>query len=133
LACNAADVFAGVAPSAFDLLVESEQPCQPVRPLTVISFRGTADPLVPYDGGPIQPPNGLDVTINFLGAVATFERWAELDQCTGSPSASDSNACSTYSNCADRVEVTLCTTQGGGMDWGSPELGWTMLSRHPMP
>ncbi len=133
LACNAADVFAGIAPSAFDLLVESEQPCQPARPVTVISFRGTEDLLVPYDGGPVQPPNGLDVTINFLGAVATFERWAELDQCTGSPSAADSNGCSTYSDCADGVEVTLCTTQGGGMDWGSPEIGWTMLNRHPMP
>jgi polyhydroxybutyrate depolymerase len=133
LACNAADVFAAVAPSAFDLLVESEQPCQPVRPVTVISFRGTADALVPYDGGAMQPPNGLDVTITFLGAVGTFERWAELNQCTGSPSAADSNGCSTYSSCADGVEVTLCTTQDGGMERGSPEIGWSMLSRHPMP
>jgi polyhydroxybutyrate depolymerase len=132
LACNAADIFAGIAPSAFDLLLDSEQPCQPVRPLTEISFRGTADSLVPYDGGTVQAPNGV-ATIDFLGAVNTFQRWAELDQCTGSPSASDSNGCSTYSNCANGVEVTLCTTQGGGMDWGSPDLGWTMLKRHPMP
>jgi polyhydroxybutyrate depolymerase len=133
LACNAADVFAAVAPSGFDLLEESEQPCQPVRPVTEISFRGTADAVVPYEGGAQQPPNGLDVTITLLGAVSTFERWAELNQCTGSPSAEDSNGCSTYSDCADGVEVTLCTTQGGGMEWGSPELAWSMLSRHPMP
>jgi polyhydroxybutyrate depolymerase len=132
LACNAADVFAGVAPSAFDLLQESEQPCQPVRPVTEISFRGTADSLVPYDGGPVQAPNGV-ATITFLGAVNTFQRWAAVDQCTGSPSASDSNGCSTYSSCANGAEVTLCTTQGGGMAWGSPDIGWAMLQRHPLP
>jgi polyhydroxybutyrate depolymerase len=133
LGCNAADVFAGIAPSAFDLLVESEQPCQPTRPLAEISFRGTADTLVPYDGGTVQPPNGLNVTMTLLGAVGTLQRWAELDQCTGSPSAADSNGCQTYSNCAGGVEVTLCTTQGGGMAWGSPAISWPVLQRHPMP
>jgi polyhydroxybutyrate depolymerase len=132
LACNAADLVAGIAPSAFDLLTDSEQPCQPVRPVTEISFRGTADALVPYDGGAVQAPNGV-ATIDFLGAASTFQRWAELDQCTGSPGESDSNGCSTYSTCAGGVEVTLCTTQGGGMAWGSPDVGWAMLKRHPMP
>jgi polyhydroxybutyrate depolymerase len=47
LACSAADVFAGIAPSAFDLLVDDEQPCRPTRPVTVIAFRGTADPSCP--------------------------------------------------------------------------------------
>jgi polyhydroxybutyrate depolymerase len=133
LACNAADVFAGIAPSAFDLLVESEQPCQPVRPVTVISFRGTADAVVPYEGGAQQPPNGLDVTITLLGAVGTFERWAELDQCAGDPSAPDSDGCSSYSDCADGAEVVLCTTEGGGTDLGSADIGWGVLKRHSMP
>ncbi|AUX22863.1 uncharacterized protein SOCEGT47_033790 [Sorangium cellulosum] len=131
LACNAADVFAGVAPSAFDLLAASEQPCQPSRPVTVISFRGTADTLVPYEGGPQQAPNGANITL--LGAVGTFARWAELNECAGSPSAADGDGCSTYSSCADGVEVTLCTTEGGGMTWGSPEIGWTTLKRHSLP
>ncbi|XXT17943.1 PHB depolymerase family esterase [Sorangium sp. So ce429] len=131
LACNAADVFAGVAPSAFDLLAASEQPCEPVRPVTEISFRGTADVLVPYEGGPQQAPNGEDITL--LGAVGTFERWAELNQCTGTPRAEDSNGCSTYSSCAGGAEVTLCTAQGGGMAWGSPEIGWATLKRHSLP
>lgn len=131
LACNAADVFAGVAPSAFDLLAESEQPCQPVRPVTEISFRGTADVLVPYEGGAQQAPNGANIT--FLGAVGTFERWAELNECTGTPSAADSDGCSTYSSCAGGAEVTLCTTQGGGTAWGSAEIGWATLKRHSLP
>ena len=133
LACNAADVFAAVAPSAFDLAVESQQPCQPVRPVTEISFRGAADTVVPYAGGATQPPNGLDVTVTFLGAVGTFQRWAELDQCAGSPSAADADGCSTYADCQGGTQVTLCTTQGGGQAWGNPRTGWNVLKAHPMP
>jgi polyhydroxybutyrate depolymerase len=133
LGCNAADVFASVAPAAFDLLEDSEEPCHPSRPITELSFRGTADPIVPYAGGASMPPNGLDVTIHFLGAVGTFQKWAQLDGCTGSPSAADSNGCSTYSQCSAGVEVTLCTTQGGGHVTGNPQIGWAMLKNHPMP
>jgi polyhydroxybutyrate depolymerase len=133
LACNAADVFSGVAPSAFDLLEESQQPCDPTRPVTVISFRGTADPVVSYAGGPQPSPADPNVTMNFLGAVGTFERWAELDQCTGTSSEADENGCSTYSECAGGVEVTLCTTEDGLIDWGDPQIAWATLSRHSLP
>lgn len=133
LACNAADVFAAVAPAAFDLLDESEEPCHPARPITEITFRGTADPIVPYAGGASRPPNGLNVTIHFLGAVGTFQKWANLDGCTGSPSAADASGCQTYSQCQAGVEVTLCTAQGGGHVTGDPNIAWNMLKRHPMP
>jgi len=129
LACNAADVFAGVAASSFDLLAEADQPCQPSEPVSVVSFRGTADVLVPYEGGPEPAPNLPDVTMNFLGAVATFERWAELNQCSGDPSEPGADGCSTYSNCAGGVNVTLCTSEGGMTDWGSAELGWARMSQ----
>lgn len=133
LGCNAADLFAAIAPAAFDLLQASEEPCNPSRPITEITFRGTADPIVPYAGGASMPPNGLQVTIHFLGAQGTFQKWAQLDGCTGSPSASDSNGCSTYSQCKAGVEVTLCTKQGGGHDTGNAQVAWAMLKAHPMP
>jgi polyhydroxybutyrate depolymerase len=133
LGCNAADLFASIAPAAFDLLEASEEPCSPSRPITEITFRGTADPIVPYDGGPSMPPNGLNVTIHFLGAEATFQKWAQLDGCTGSPSAPDTNGCSTYAQCQDGVEATLCTKQGGGHDTGNAQIAWAMLKAHPMP
>ncbi|HVU01408.1 MAG TPA: PHB depolymerase family esterase [Polyangiaceae bacterium] len=132
LACNAADVFAAVAPSAFDLLSASEEPCAPSRPITVISFRGTADLIVPYAGGASNPPNGLPVTIHFQGAQNTFATWANLDGCTGSPTDAG-NGCSTYSQCDAGVEVTLCTAVGGGHVTGDAHVGWEMLKRHPMP
>ena len=41
LACYAADVFAAVAPSSFDMVVMDQIPCKPARPITVVSSRGT--------------------------------------------------------------------------------------------
>jgi polyhydroxybutyrate depolymerase len=131
LACNAADVFAAVAPSAFDLLVADEEPCKPARPISVISFRGSADPLVPYTGGASSPPNGLNVTIHFQGAENTLKTWSELNGCTGTPT--DSGGCKTYTQCKEGTEVTLCTKQGGSHDPGDAKQGWAFMKKHPMP
>jgi polyhydroxybutyrate depolymerase len=65
-----------------------------------------------------SPPNGLDVTTTTLGAEGTFQRWAKLNQCTGSPSPADSSGCSSYSQCQDGVEA---------------EIAWNVLQAHPLP
>jgi polyhydroxybutyrate depolymerase len=127
LGCHAADTFAAVAPAAFDLLEENVADCLPARPITVITFRGTADAKVPYAGGDSALVPRMPVS--FLGAQATFETWAEIDGCTGTPS-DDDNECSTYANCQGEVEVILCTKQGGRQEPGDPTLAWPVLSRH---
>jgi polyhydroxybutyrate depolymerase len=129
LACQAADVFAAVAPAAFDLLQENVGDCNPSRPITVISFRGTADTRVPYAGGASSLVPGMPIT--FLGAQATFEQWAQIDECTGSPSQEDSHGCSTYADCQDGVEVILCTKQGGHEEPGDATIAWPVLKSHP--
>ena len=129
LACHAADVFAAVAPASFDQLKENVGDCQPPRPITVISFRGSSDNLVPYDGGPSSVVPGMPVT--FLGAQATFQKWAEINGC-GSPSAPDGNGCSTASSCQGGVEVVLCT-EPGGQTFGDAGIAWPVLKRHPKP
>jgi polyhydroxybutyrate depolymerase len=128
LACQAADVFAAVAPAAFDLLAQNVDDCVPSRPITEISFRGTAPSRVPYAGGDSSLVPRMPIT--FLGAVATFEKWAQIDGCTGSASAKDGNGCSAYSGCERGVEVILCTKQGGGEDPGDPAIAWPVLKRH---
>jgi polyhydroxybutyrate depolymerase len=136
LACDAADIIAAVAPAAFDLMDPSNGwNCQPSRPITVISFRSTGDPVVPYSGGATHPPNGLPITITFLGAVGTFQKWAQLDQCSGSPTDNSSlgTGCQTYTQCAKGVDVTLCTKQGGGHDTGDPNVGWSMIKGYTLP
>jgi polyhydroxybutyrate depolymerase len=131
IACHGADVFAAVAPVAFDLLQENIGDCLPPRPITVISFRGNADPLVPYDGGPSAVVQGMPVT--FLGAQATFQKWRDIDQCAGSPSPADANGCSTYSNCQGGVEVALCMRQGAGQNPSDAAIAWPALKRHSLP
>ena len=130
LACQAADVFAGVAPAAFDLLEENVGDCKPTRPITVISFRGTADPRVPYAGGASALVPSMPIT--FLGAQQTFQTWGQIDGCVGSPSAEDANGCASYSTCQGGVEVVLCTKQGGRDDPGVPAVAWPILQRHPL-
>jgi polyhydroxybutyrate depolymerase len=133
LACQHAEVFAAIAASSMDLFVDSEIACNPSRAVTEISFRGSADTVVPYAGGSSTVPGQPDMVHSLLGAVGTFEKWASLNQCTGSPSAADANGCSTYSNCKDGSEVTLCTIDGGGQVMGDAARAWEMLAKHPMP
>src|SRR6478609_1201548 len=131
LACHAADTFAAVAPAAFDLLQENIDDCKPTRPISVISFRSTGDNVVDYDGGYSMAVQGMP--INFLGAKATFQKWAEINQCTGAASAEDSNGCATYAGCPGGVEVTLCTKQGGTHEPGNAKVGWPSLKKHVLP
>ena len=135
LACKEAEIFASIAASSMDMFVDSELTCEPSRPVSEISFRGTADTVVPYAGGTSSPPGHPEFTNDLLGATGTFEKWASLDQCTGSPSAEDANGCSTYSTCQDGTQVTLCTIQGGqvGQVVGDANLAWQVLNAHPMP
>jgi polyhydroxybutyrate depolymerase len=129
LACHAADIFAAVAPAAFDLLEENAGDCSPARPITVISFRGGADTFISYAGGPSAFVPGMPVT--FLGAQATFQKWAELDQCTDAPSTEDANGCSAHTACRGGVEVVLCTKAGGVQEAGNPAIAWPVLEAHP--
>ncbi len=131
IGCHAADVFAAVAPAAFDLLEENVEDCVPPRPITVISFRGTSDPIVPYAGGLSSVVAGMSIT--FLGAKATLERWSKINQCTGAPSAADANGCESYSSCMGGVEVTLCTKQGGSHEPGNASVAWPKLKQYVMP
>lgn len=133
LACNAADVFATVAAAAYDLYDDTQEPCHPSRPITVMTFRGTADPIESYAGGMSSPPNGLPVVVDRLGAVGTFQKWAMLDDCTDAMPAAGTGGCQTYSQCSAGVQVTLCTTPGGGHVTGDPNEGWAMMQKHPMP
>lgn len=131
LACKHADVFAAVSPAAFDLIEQVE--CKPSRPISVISFRGTGDFIVPYAGGKSTPPTPYPLSpINFLGAENTFKKWAQLNECSGAPT-NAGGGCRTYSGCKDGVEVTLCTAQGGGHVTGDARVGWARLKKYTLP
>ena len=133
LACNAADRFASIAYSAFDLMPEEDEPCHPSRPIAELAFRSTGDPVVAYAGAvDTVPPNGNPNLVTFIGAQANLEKWASLDGCTGSPEDAG-GGCQYYRQCNDGVEVGLCTKQGGGHDYMDAASAWAFLKKHPMP
>lgn len=131
VACHMADLFAAAAPAAFDLLEENQSSCHPSRPMPIIIFRSTGDFVVSYNGGASSAVQGMP--INFLGAQGSFKKWAEINQCSQSPTAENSDGCSTYETCSDAVKVTLCTKQGGGHDYGNASVGWPWLKQFEKP
>jgi polyhydroxybutyrate depolymerase len=133
LACDATDIIAAIAPAAFQLMTEAEWPCHPSRPITVISTNGTADNVIPYAGGDVRPPNGLNVTNHFLGAVGTLKAWAMKNGCTDAAPVDKGGGCQTYVQCQGGVETTLCTVQGGGHSPADPEVTWATLKRFTLP
>jgi polyhydroxybutyrate depolymerase len=123
LACEAADVIAGVAPVDFDCVVGGRcGSCSPARPITVVQFRGTNDSAVPYSG-----------------AMPNFTRWGQINMCTGTAGALPQNmSCQTYPMCGAEAETILCSVQNGS-HCGSynsfmiPAVAWEVLQRHPLP
>ena len=128
VACFMSDVFAAVAPAGMDLNKTNSAQCNPTRPISIIMFRGTNDPVCKYQGG----DSGFNDGLNFLGAEGNFKFWAQKNGCTGSPS-KNSDGCDEYSNCKDGTKVVLCTKQGGGHDYGDASIGWPFLKQFTLP
>ncbi len=131
--CLAADIFAAVAPVSSDLRTD---PCQPSRPISEVSFRGTADALSAYEGGPVGPAG---MQYQSIGAKPTLEKWKTINKCEGAPEVVD-ELCETYKKCEGGVEVSLCTIPGGGHAlYTNPEsfslagFAWKMFERQSLP
>jgi polyhydroxybutyrate depolymerase len=89
--------------------------CTDNRPVPVIAFHGTADPVVPYEGG--RTPVGPDI----FPSVLTFTaNWARRNRCGANPIESRLAEDVTrleYTRCADSASVVLYTIVGGGHQW----------------
>ncbi|HMI87648.1 MAG TPA: PHB depolymerase family esterase [Polyangiaceae bacterium] len=109
LGCEAADLFAAVAPVAGKIGVAD---CRPARSVPLLAIHGTADTLVPYATG------GLSA--DMMTVPETAKKWADLDACTEGPNTilERGNArCESWTGCKDGATVTLCTVEGGGHCW----------------
>ena len=122
LACEASEVFAATAPVAFPLGILPLTACQPSRPITVAHFHGLGDTVVPYDGT-FWAPASQD----------SFASWAEKNQCEGAPVVD--GPCETFTQCAEGVETTLCSLNGGHIIYSNSNgvsvawAAWNILSR----
>ncbi len=137
LACERADIFAAITSLAGAAAFQDPATCVPSAGVSVLQIHGDADETVPYGGG------------NFPGAVASVERWATYDDCTGSLTPTGEldiekrldgaeTTTASVTSCPDGLATDLWTIQGGAH---SPvlelprfaDLVWTFLSTHPRP
>lgn len=123
LACEAADLFAAIAPGAAAIGKNSigggTNPasdfveCDPVRPISVLDIHGTADPLIPFT---LQEPS-LEHIAQRVGCQASTE--PALD-----PMSAGDTTCIRHEGCPDGIEVVGCSVEGGGHCWfGSEDCG----------
>jgi len=115
LGCDAANTFAAIAPVAGLRFPPS---CHPSRPVPVIAFHGTADPVDPYNG------NGDKYWT--YGVPDAARRWAASNSCATKPARSNpapTVTLDTYSGCRGNADVELYTVEGMGHEWpGGPTL-----------
>jgi polyhydroxybutyrate depolymerase len=89
--------------------------CTDHRPVPVIAFHGTADPICPYNGG--RTEFGDDI---FPSVPSFMANWARRNRCGPNPIESAVAADVTrlqYTDCADDASVVLYTVKGEGHQW----------------
>jgi polyhydroxybutyrate depolymerase len=91
LACEAADIFAAVAPVCGWLTVSK---CEPARPIPVLAIRGLNDTTVKIDT-----------------ADGDIDQWLSNDKCARDQVTS-SGVCKTYTSCAADTQVMDCRPRG---------------------
>jgi polyhydroxybutyrate depolymerase len=118
LACEASDRIAAVAPVAGVLGIDPST-CQPSRHVPILDFHGSADPLVPYDGGtPLVPQLGAGLV--FRSVPDTMEFWRAYNDCSAFSATfyqKGDATCVRWPDCAGGAETALCTIQDGGHTW----------------
>ena len=146
LGCDASQVFAAIAPVSG---LRLPTPCPSTRPVPVVSFHGTADPVDPYLG------KGQAYWTYSVPTAA--DRWGTHNGCAATPVTTHPAAGATltaYGSCSADADVELYTLAGEGHEWpGGPHLRraitdvlgpqssavdansvmWAFFEAHPLP
>ena len=138
LACTMADRFAAVAPVAGLIRPES---CDPSRPVPVLAFHGTADPILLFNGGVGDRLNNVlgggsitdaptgdekpipEADLDGAGYPKAAQEWATGNGCTGTPTDDDLSATvieRTW-DCPPDGVVEFLIVEGGGHTWPGSE------------
>jgi polyhydroxybutyrate depolymerase len=121
LVCERADLFAAAATVIINLTEESAAACHPLRPVPILMMNGTADPLIPFEGGKGASRFAMD---GFWSAMQTLAFWRRVGGCeTGNGAVTDlddrdradqSTVTRIGSRCPPPREVVLYRINGGG-------------------
>ncbi len=125
IGCRMAARLHAIVPVSGTLALPLQSACHPSRPLTVVAFHGTADPIDPYAGGNIHIHGGGAV----LPVTVAMADWAKWDGCAAKPQTNERTAVGEirltrvdWTACHDGVHVTLYRIEGGGHTWpGGPQ------------
>jgi len=123
LGCRLSDRIAAVG-SVSGAYAYPLDECNPSRPVPMIAFHGTADPIVPYLGGPSRNSGA-----SFPAIPDWMAARARLNGCDLSPAnlpVSGEVSGIRYSRCAQETDVVFYTIHGGGHAWpgGEPMPAW---------
>jgi polyhydroxybutyrate depolymerase len=147
LACTMSNRLAAVAPVAG---VVMPTPCRPTRPVPILAFHGTADPILPFNGGVVgtTPP---PINLHGSGYPQNVQAWAVKDGCD--PNSTDTQIAShvvlrTY-RCPPGAAVEFYIILGGGHAWpgsqfsalsgpstfeiNATDLIWKFFRQHHLP
>jgi polyhydroxybutyrate depolymerase len=137
LVCTRPDLFAAGASVIMNLTDESAAACHPSRPLPMLIMNGTADPLIPYEGGRGSSYFAAD---GFWSTARTVAFWRRLNGCeVGDAEATDlpdktpddqSTVTRITSRCPGGQDVVLYRVNGGGhrMPGSSPDARFAKLA-----
>jgi polyhydroxybutyrate depolymerase len=124
--CAMSDRFAAIAPVAG---VQFDARCDPHRPVPVLAFHGTADPILKFNGGvsldSLSPPDASATTtttkpadLNGPGYPEAVKQWADRNGCTGSKDENVSaEVIHRVYDCPADGAVEFYIVKGGGHAW----------------
>jgi polyhydroxybutyrate depolymerase len=121
LSCKLSDRIAAIGTVAGVFLIPWEV-CQPSQPVPAMVFHGTADPIVPYQGGPYA-----DYEIAFPSIPEWVDSLAQRNGCNDVPldiPATGEVSGIRFTDCT--ADVVFYTITGGGHSWpgGDPIPEW---------
>jgi len=118
LGAHFSDRIAAIAPVSSQSFVKVDSLA---RPLPVYYLTGTADPLIPYQGGKTKLPElPFGPAHEFPPVQDSVDKWARLDGCPPEPQVvSDANGVRVlhYGPGRDQSEILFTTIEGNGHHW----------------
>lgn len=133
------DQFAAIAPVIGGMAPSVAENFHPSQPISVLMINGTADPLVPFEGGKVNAFGQERGEI--IPTSATVQKWVAHDDCNPKPEIhevpdrdpNDGTRASfaVFSGGRNNTEVIAYTIEGGGHTWsgGSQYLPEAMIGR----
>ncbi|MCB9032879.1 MAG: T9SS type A sorting domain-containing protein [Chitinophagales bacterium] len=121
LACDATNRFAAIAPLVASMIYDNIETCVPARAFPLIACNGSADPITPYNGIPLNFP-GIDSIKSFWQITNNCNNNVIIDTLPNTNTTDGSRAVRyTYTDCNDNVTTSFYKMISGGHTWAGAD------------